>query len=65
MESSQDDISSSKSWSPKFLNGNKMDEDTPSDERSSLLPKPNGEERDVYDLEDEGSRWHLIFLEFV
>jgi hypothetical protein len=64
MESRQDDTSSTKSWSPKFLNGNKMDEDTPPDERSSLLPKPNGEEHDVY-LEDEGSRWHLIFLEFV
>ena len=67
MESQQDDITSAKSWPPKFLNGNKIDEDTPPDERSSLLPKPNGEEQgDVYDFEDgDGSRWHLILLEFV
>jgi hypothetical protein len=68
MESRQDDILGVESLPPKLLNGNKkVDEDTPPDERSALLPKPNGEEQgDVYDLEDgDTSRWHLILLEFV
>lgn len=68
MESRQDDISNAGSLPPKLLNGDqKIDEDTPPDERSALLPKPHGEEQgDEYDLEsgDKG-RWQLIFHEFV
>jgi len=68
MEGRQDDISNAEPWPPKLLNGNKkIDEDAPPDERSALLPTPNGEEQgDVYELEHgDKSRWHLILLEFV
>lgn len=69
MESRQDDVRSAKSWLPKFLrrdNKSNEERDTPPNERSTLLPKPDDEEEgDVYDLDDgERSKWHLILLEF-
>lgn len=69
MESRQHDVPSGKVWLPKFLRRDKPPDggDTPPNERSPLLPKPDDEEQgDVYDLDDgEKSKWQLILLEFL
>ena len=68
MEGSQDDVQIAKSWLPTFLRRDKKppeDENTPPNETSALLPKPDDEEGEVYDLEDgDRSSWQLVFVEF-
>ncbi|KAK4902529.1 ethionine resistance protein [Elasticomyces elasticus] len=72
MESHQDATQSAKSWLPDFLRSSsqrqdsKKSSDTQSDERTSLLPKPDDAgEGETYELQDESqSRVRRIATEF-
>ena len=71
MESRQDEVASARSWLPSFLRKDSQtksdSDDTPPNERTSLLPKPADDEPtegDIYDLEDgEKSQVQLFAAE--
>jgi MATE family multidrug resistance protein len=65
MESRQEDVQTAKSWLPNFFGKKKPEsESTTPTERTSLLPKPDDEEGEVYELEDgDKSTTQLVLRE--
>lgn len=69
MDSRQVDMSSAKSWLPGFLQKSKSSSgsNTPPNERTTLLPKPDDEPEtgETYELEDgDKTRTQLVLIEF-
>ena len=69
MDSRQVDMSSAKSWLPGFLQKSKLSSgsNTPPNERTTLLPKPDDEPEmgETYELEDgDKTRTQLVLIEF-